>query len=104
MAVLACGAKVLAEMLAELATGRREEAVACSCGHRMESQGVRGKELLTILGPVAYERSMFKCPACRATRYPGDEALDSPECSAPRSNGTSATPRLSSTRSAQATR
>jgi hypothetical protein len=42
----------------------------------MESQGVRGKELLTILGPVAYERSMFKCPACRATRYPGDEALD----------------------------
>jgi len=42
----------------------------------MESQGVRGKDLLTILGPVAYERSMFQCPGCGATRYPGDEALD----------------------------
>jgi len=31
---------------------------------------------LTILGPVAYERSMFQCPSCQATRYPGDEALD----------------------------
>jgi hypothetical protein len=76
VAVLACGAKVLTEILAELGTGQREETVLCRCGQRMESQGVRGKELLTILGPVAYERSMFKCPACRATRYPGDEALD----------------------------
>jgi hypothetical protein len=42
----------------------------------MESQGVRSKELMTILGPVAYERSMFQCPGCGATRYPGDEALD----------------------------
>jgi hypothetical protein len=42
----------------------------------MESEGVRPKELLTILGPVVYERSMFRCPSCRATRYPGDEALD----------------------------
>lgn len=76
MAVLACGAKVLAEMLAELGTGRREEAVVCRCGHRMESQGVRRKELRTILGRVAYDRSRFLCPACRATRYPGDEAMD----------------------------
>jgi hypothetical protein len=42
----------------------------------MESQGVRSKELMTILGPVAYDRSLFQCPACQATRYPGDEALD----------------------------
>ena len=76
VAVLACGAKVLARMLAEAGSGRREETVLCRCGQRMESQGVRGKELMTILGPVAYERSMFKCPACRTTCYPGDEALD----------------------------
>ena len=76
MAVLACGAKVLAGMLTEHGSGRREEAVLCRCGRRMESQGVRGKELLTILGPVAYERSRFQCPSCQATRYPGDEALD----------------------------
>jgi hypothetical protein len=75
-AALACGAKVLAVMLAEHGSGRREEAIACRCGQRMESQGVRPKELRTILGPVAYERSMFQCPGCGATRYPGDEALD----------------------------
>jgi len=75
-AVLACGAKVLAGMLAEHGSGRREKEVVCRCGQRMESEGVRPKELLTILGPVVYERSMFRCPSCRATRYPGDEALD----------------------------
>jgi hypothetical protein len=74
--VLACGAKILAGLLSEQGSGRREEDVVCRCGQHMESQGVRGKELLTILGPVAYQRSMFRCPACRATRYPGDEALD----------------------------
>jgi hypothetical protein len=42
----------------------------------MESRGLRQKELLTILGPVIYNRSMFQCPACGATRYPGDETLD----------------------------
>jgi len=76
VAVLACGAKVLAGLLAEQGSGRREEEVVCRCGGRMESQGVRPKELLTILGPVVYERSMFKCPRCQRTRYPGDEALD----------------------------
>ncbi|MFZ2053493.1 MAG: ISKra4 family transposase [Candidatus Aminicenantales bacterium] len=76
VAVLACGAKVLAGMLAEHGSGRREEEIVCRCGERMASEGVRRKELLTILGPVSYERSMFQCPSCRATRYPGDEALD----------------------------
>jgi len=42
----------------------------------MESKGLKTKELLTILGPVAYTRSMFQCPSCSSTRYPGDEALD----------------------------
>jgi hypothetical protein len=74
--VLACGAEVLGGLLAEQGSGRRGEPVVCGCGQRMESQGVRRKELLTILGPVTYERSMFKCPGCGATRYPGDEALD----------------------------
>jgi hypothetical protein len=76
VAVPACGAKVLAGMPAEHGSGRREEAVVCHCGHRMESHGVRRKELMTILGPVAYDRSRFQYPSCQATRYPGDEALD----------------------------
>jgi hypothetical protein len=75
-AVLACGAKILSGLLEEQGTGRREEGVVCRCGARMASQGVRRKDLLTILGPVAYRRSMLRCPRCGATRYPGDEALD----------------------------
>lgn len=31
---------------------------------------------MTILGEVPYRRSMFQCPACGETRYPGDEELD----------------------------
>jgi len=42
----------------------------------MESRGLKGKEVLTILGPLTYRRSMFQCPACQRTRYPGDEQLD----------------------------
>jgi len=76
VAVLACGAQVLSGLLEEHGSGRRREDVVCRCGERMESQGVRRKDLLTILGPVVYRRSMFRCPACQATRYPGDEALD----------------------------
>jgi hypothetical protein len=42
----------------------------------MESKGLRTKELLTILGPLTYWRSIFQCPICKRTRSPGDEELD----------------------------
>lgn len=42
----------------------------------MESRGLKNKDLLTILGPVSYRRSMFQCPGCQRTRYPGDEVLE----------------------------
>jgi hypothetical protein len=75
-AVLSCGGKILASLLEGIGSGRRSGRVICQCGTRMESQGLKGKELLTILGPVPYSRSMFRCPVCQATRYPGDESLD----------------------------
>ena len=75
-AVLSAGAKVLGELLQGIGSGREPCAILCKCGARMESRGLKHKELLTILGPVAYGRSMFQCPACQATRYPGDEELD----------------------------
>ena len=75
-AVLSRGAKLLEGLLKGTGCGRRPERVICACGTLMESQGLKTKELLTILGPVSYARSMFQCPACNATRYPGDEALD----------------------------
>ena len=75
-AVLLQGAKLLEGVLKGIGCGRRPERVVCACGTLMESHGLKTKELLTILGPVSYARSMFQCPACNATRYPGDEALD----------------------------
>lgn len=42
----------------------------------MQSRGLKEKVLATILGTVSYRRSMYQCPACGETRYPGDEQLD----------------------------
>ena len=75
-AVLSAGARVLEGLLEGIGAGKRNGTVLCRCGNRMESQGLKSKELLTILGPVPYSRSMFQCPVCQATRYPGDEELD----------------------------
>jgi hypothetical protein len=75
-AVLSAGAKVLEELLHGIGSGREYRAIVCKCGTRMESQGLKRKEVLTILGPVTYWRSMFQCPVCQGTRYPGDEELD----------------------------
>ncbi len=75
-AVFSVGAKVLGELLQGVGAGRVDHGILCWCGTRMESQGLKQKELLTILGPGIYNRSMFQCPACGATRYPGDETLD----------------------------
>ncbi len=75
-AVLAAGAHILSDLLRSLGSGRTDGPILCECGTRMESRGIRSKELLTLLGPVNYSRSRFQCPTCHRTRYPGDEALD----------------------------
>ena len=76
VAVLAAGAGVLERLLADACCGQRDEAVMCACGTRMQSRGVREKELRTILGPLTLRRTMFQCPDCGATGFPGDVALD----------------------------
>ncbi len=75
-AVLSAGAKALASLLEGVGSGRQDEAIVCDCGARMESHGLKSKPLLTILGLVDYKRSLFQCPSCHQTRYPGDEQLD----------------------------
>jgi len=76
VAVLAAGAGVLERLLADVCCGQRDEAVMCACGTRMQSRGVREKEIRTILGPLSLRRTMFQCPDCGATGLPGDVALD----------------------------
>jgi hypothetical protein len=76
VAVHAAGAEVLEGLLRDVGVGRRDGPLGCSCGARMHSLGVRSKQVLTILGPIVFTRSLFQCPSCGATRFPGDEALD----------------------------
>ena len=75
-AVLSAGTSILAELLAGLGSGRQQEPVLCGCGVTMISLGRKSKPLLTILGEVEFTRSLFQCPQCGATRFPGDELLD----------------------------
>ncbi len=75
-AVLAAGARVLEVVLDSVGIGRRATAVVCSCGAHMRSAGVRSKQIQTLLGWIRFARSMYVCPCCGKTRYPGDEELD----------------------------
>lgn len=76
MAALGVGAKALEAVLSGVGSGRRSCSVRCACGATMGSVGLRDKEVVTVLGTVHYRRSLFVCPACGASRFPGDQALD----------------------------
>jgi hypothetical protein len=75
--VLAVAGRLLEDLLRTVGTGRREEVVRChKCGTRMKSKGVKLLRVLSLLGWVRFFRSLFVCPCCGETRYPGDEQLD----------------------------
>lgn len=76
VAALGVGAKALEAVLSGIGAGRRSGPVRCACGATMGSVGLRDKEVVTVLGTVRYRRSLFVCPACGASRFPGDQALD----------------------------
>lgn len=75
-AALQAGVQVLETVLAHIGTGRREQSLRCGCGTVMESVGQREKSLTTLLGTVPYRRSLFVCPDCGASCFPGDRQLD----------------------------
>ena len=75
-AMLLWGGRLLGKLLETIGSGRRGVPVVCKCGERMESRGRSGKVLSTMLGEVSWRRSVFRRPACGATRCPGDEELD----------------------------
>lgn len=74
--VLGSATKVLEELLEKVGVGRREAPVVCSCKTVMRSAGVRPKQIQTLLGWIRFRRSVYLCPRCGKTRYPGDEELD----------------------------
>ena len=73
---LGAGAKALEVVLSKIGSGRLKHPVRCACGQVMHSVGLRNKEVTTVLGTVNFRRSLFVCPACGATSFPGDRALD----------------------------
>ncbi len=73
---LQAGAKILVQVLEHIGAGRRKQPVRCSCGQNMTSQGLRTKTVTTLLGDIPYRRSLYGCPACGASCFPGDQALD----------------------------
>ena len=75
-AALMAGSKALEAVLAGIGSGRRKDPVRCACGQAMRSVGLREKQVTTVLGTVAYRRSLYVCPACGASYFPGDRALD----------------------------
>lgn len=74
-AALEAGAQVLETLLRDVGAGRREQALRCPCGAVMRSMGVRAKDVQTLLGKIRFARSLYRCPECGKTRYPGDEEL-----------------------------
>ena len=77
-AVHALGARVLERLLHDVGVGRQEQPRLCSRNHlprKMESTGVRGKTVQTIVGPVHLARSRYVCPSCGLVEYPADELL-----------------------------
>lgn len=75
-ASLQAGAKILAQVLEHIGAGRRKQPVPCACGQTMTSQGLRSKRVTTLLGTISYQRSLYGCPACGASCFPGDQSLD----------------------------
>lgn len=74
-ALLQAGARLLETLLERVGIGRRPGPLRCRCGARMESRGGKAKTLVTVLGKVRFTRSLFQCPHCGKTRFPGDEEL-----------------------------
>jgi len=57
--------------------------IPCACGHQAHYHESRRKQLLTMLGPVVFERAYYLCASCHQGQSPRDKELDvlGTECS-----------------------
>jgi len=67
-----------AEILSRLLSQPSEESgqIRCACGQAAQYHDTRPKELLTVLGPVKFQRGYYVCPTCRQGQSPRDRELD----------------------------
>lgn len=67
------GATALSHLLNE---GPPESpAIPCSCGHSARYKELRSKPVLTVVGPVEYQRPYYVCSQCHHAPNPTDAAL-----------------------------
>ena len=69
------GRDVLGRGLSERYGRHEGTSRSCSCGQRQRFEGYREKTLMTLLGPVRYQRAYYRCTKCGASYYCGDEAV-----------------------------
>jgi hypothetical protein len=61
----------------------QDRKVPCSCGQEARYHESRHKQLLTMLGPVVFDRAYYLCAGCHQGQSPRDQELDvvGTECS-----------------------
>jgi hypothetical protein len=68
------GAEILSRLLSQ-PCGKSSQ-TPCACGQAAQYHDTRPKELLTVLGPVKFQRGYYVCPHCRQGQSPRDRELD----------------------------
>jgi hypothetical protein len=68
------GASILGRLLS--APAAQTSPVPCACGHTARYHDTRSRQLLTMLGPVEFQRGYFVCPQCHRGQSPRDRELD----------------------------
>ena len=67
------GAATLSHLLKEGPPEQR--AIPCSCGHSAHYKELRSKPVLTVVGPVEFQRPYYVCAQCHHAPNPTDAAL-----------------------------
>jgi len=68
------GASLLGRLLS--APAAQTSPAPCTCGHTARYHDTRFRQLMTMLGPVQFQRGYFVCPHCRQGQSPRDRELD----------------------------
>jgi hypothetical protein len=70
------GATALTELLQFPKPAAGQRPLPCPCGHHASYRELRGKPVLTAVGPVIVSRPYYLCPHCHTGQFPADVELD----------------------------
>jgi hypothetical protein len=68
------GAAAVSRLLSD--TSRQPQRRSCCCGGEAPFHSIRPKSLLTVLGPVRFERAYYVCAGCHQGQSPRDRELE----------------------------